>query len=142
MGVHADMRAAAVAFLKDYAASAGVKMQVYPARPASIFPPTGFVDGITETIDHTTALTRRNPTVAVIVVHGVFDSKDAANQKDAYVDGIIGWAETRYHQAGDNTMLAIADTEDLPNYVPEWMPPAQQLVYYATRLTLEGLAGV
>jgi len=34
----------------------------------------------------------------------------------------------------------VTDTEDLPNYVPEWMPPPQQLVYYATRITLEGLA--
>jgi hypothetical protein len=142
VGTHADFRAAAVAFLKDYAASAGVKMQVYPARPRSIAPPTGFVDAINETIDHTTALTRRNPSVSVIVVHGIFDSMEAATQKDDYVDGIVVWADARYHQAGANTMLGISDSEDLPNYVPEWMPPAQQLVYYATRLTLEGLAGV
>ena len=130
-----------MSFLRDYAASAGVKMQVYRARPASINPPCGFVEGINESLDHTTALTRRNPSVFVVVIFGIFDNGEAADQKDAYVDGIIGWAETRYHQAGGNTMLAIADTEDLGNYTPEWMPPSQQLVYYATRLTLEGLAG-
>ncbi len=142
MGKQSDFRYAAVAFLREYAQSAGVKMQVYPGRPASIAPPTGFVEGINETVDHTTALTRRNPTVFVVVVFGIFDSKDAADQKDAFIDGIVTWADTRYHQAGANTMLGIVDTEDLPDWTPVWMPPSQQLVYYATRITLEGLAGL
>ena len=38
-----------------------------------------------------------------------------------------------------NTLLGVTDTDDLPNYVPEWLPPERQLVYYATRITLEGL---
>jgi hypothetical protein len=140
MGVQAEFRAAAVAFLTDYAADASVKLQVYPARPASLYPPTGFVDAISETLDHSTLLTRRSPSVSVIVVHGVFDSKDAADQKDAFVDGIVEWSETRYHQAGANALVAISDTEDLPNYVPDWLPPDKQLQYYATRLNLEGFA--
>ncbi len=138
----ADFRAAGVAFLKDYAASAGVKMQVYRARPKSILPPCGFVDTINGTLDHSTALTRDNPSVSVIVIFGIYDSGEAVDQRDAFVSGIKVWAETRYHQAGANTMLGLTDYEDLPNYVPEWMPPQLQLVYYATRLTLEGLAGV
>jgi hypothetical protein len=139
--MQAAMRAAAVAFLTDYAASASVKMQVYPARPRSIAPPTGFVDLIREHIDYVgVTLRQRTPAADVIVVHGIFDSKEAADQKDAFVDGFLDWANTRYHQAGANTLIAVTDTEDLPNYVPEWMPPEKQLVYYATRITLEGLA--
>ena len=140
MGFQADCRAASVAFLADYASEVGVKMQVYPGRPRSIMPPTGFVDLIRESLDHTTMLTARDVTVEMVVVHGIFDSKEAANQKDGFTDGLIDWSESRFHQAGANTMCAIDSTEDQPNYVPEWMPPERQLVYYATRLTLEGLA--
>ena len=48
MTFRADVRAAAAAFLTDYATDAGMRMQVYPARPASLFTPSGFVDRITE----------------------------------------------------------------------------------------------
>ena len=140
MGFQVAMRAAAVSLLTTYATDAGVKLQVYPARPRSIYPPTAFVDGIRESIDHKTNLTQRVPKAEVIVIHGIYDSMEAADQKDAFVDGFIDWCETRYHTAGANTMLGLEETEDLPNYVPEWMPPEQQLVYYATRITLEGLA--
>lgn len=136
------MRAAAVSFLTDYAAAASVQMQVYPGRPRTLMPPTGFVDLIRETVNHDTALTRREPIIEAIVVHALYDSKSAADQKDAYVDGLIEWAETRYHQAGANTMLGLTAVEDIPDYVPEWLPPAEQKTYYASRITLEGLGGV
>jgi hypothetical protein len=140
MGLQAAMRAAAVALLTDYAADAEVKLQVYPGRPKTINPPTGFVDAITETLDHSTNLTKRIPSAGIVLVHGIFDTKEAADQKDAFMDGFIDWAESRFHAAGANTLVAVADTEDIPNYVPEWMPPERQLVYYATRITLEGYA--
>lgn len=142
MGFQADMRAAAVTFLTDYAADADVKMQVYPARPASINPPTGFVDLIRASINHETNLTTSLTAVDIIVIHGIWDSKEAADQKDAFVDGLIDWAEGRYHQAGNDSMVGISETEDLPNYIPEWMPPERQKVYYATRITLEGGRGI
>lgn len=127
--------------LTDYAASAALKMQVYPGRPRTISPPTGFVDTIRERITYTgPTLRQRVPTVELVVIHGIFDSKDAADQKDAFVDGFLDWVNTRYHQAGPNTLIGATETEDDPNYVPDWLPPEQQRVYYATRLTLEGLA--
>jgi hypothetical protein len=141
MGFQADVRAAAVELLTDYAANAYVRLQVYPARPRSIAPPTAFVDGIRESIEYVgMTLRQRRPVADVIVIHGIFDSKEAADQKDAFVDGFLDWVTTNYHAAGSNTLVAVTETEDLPNYVPEWMPPAAQLVYYATRLTMEGLA--
>ena len=139
MGFQADVRLAAVELLTDYAATAGVKLQVYPARPRSIAPPTAFVDLIRESIDYI-GLRQRRPVVEMVVIHGIFDSKEAADQKDAFVDGLIDWVTTRYHEAGTNTLIAITATDNLPNYVPEWKPPAEQLVYYATRITMEGLA--
>ena len=138
MGFQADCRAAAVAFLGDYASSASIKLQVYPARPRTLVPPTGFVDAIRETLDHTTMLTAREVSVEMIVVHGIYDAKDAADQKDAFVDGLIDWSEPRFHQAGANTMCAIDEVEDLPEYVPTWVPTPEQRVYYATRISLGG----
>jgi hypothetical protein len=135
------MRAAAVSLLTDYAASTTppITLQVYPARPRSIAPPTGFVDAIRESIT-CTALHQRVPTADVIVVHGIFDSKEAADQKDAFVDGFVDYVMDRFHEAGANTLVAVTETEDLPDYVPEWMPPNEQRTYYATRISLEGLA--
>ncbi len=140
MGMQQQMRAASVELLKDYASDASVKLQVYPGRPRTIMPPTGFVDGIRETLDHTTMLTKRSPVADIILVHGIYDTMEAADQKDAFMDGFIDWVEARFHAAGANTLVAIAETEDLPNFIPEWVAPDKQLVYYATRITLEGYA--
>jgi len=133
------MRAAAVTFLTDYKNSVGVKMQVYPGRPRSIAPPTGFVDLIRERISYT-GLNQRTPQADIIVIHGIFDSQDAVDQKDAFVDGLIDWSLDRLHQANANTLCAVVETVDIPDYVPDWMPPDQQKTYYASRIVLEGLA--
>ena len=134
------MRAAAVELLEDYAASASIKMQVYPARPRTLYPPTGFVDSIRETISYSGALVQRQPTAELLVIHGLYDSKEGADQRDAFVDGFIDWAIDRYHSAGANTIAGITEVEDLPNYVPDWMPPDEQKTYYATRIALGGFA--
>lgn len=133
------MRAAAVAFLTDYKNDVGVKMQVYPGRPLSIAPPTGFVDLIRERISYT-GLNQRTPQADIIVIHAIFDPKEAADQKDAFIDGLIDWSLDRMHQANANTLCAIVETTDIPDYVPDWMPPAEQRTYYASRIVLEGLA--
>jgi hypothetical protein len=133
------VRAAAVSLLTDYAATAAVRMQIYPARPRSVSPPTGFVDGLREAVVHT-GLNQRTVSADVIVVHGLFDSKDAADQKDTFVDGFVDWSLDNLGEAGTNTVLTLVSTEDIPDYVPEWLPPEQQRTYYATRITLEGLA--
>jgi hypothetical protein len=142
MSFQAAMRAACVTLLTDYAADQEppLKLQVYPGRPRTLFPPTAFVDGLRETINYTPGLNQRIPTADVVVVFGLFDSKDAADQKDAFVDGFIEWTLARYHAAGANTLIAVTDVDDLPDYVPEWIPPDQQRTYYATRISLEGLA--
>ncbi len=137
----AAYRLAATQFLTDYADFAMVKLQMYPARPRTLFPPTGFVDRISETFTPLAGLLQqRTPLVEVIVVHGLFDSADAAAQKDEFVDGFIDWVVTSPHKAGANTLIRVSQTEDLPNYVPEWIPPEQQKTYYATQITLEGFA--
>lgn len=137
--VQTVMRAAAVSFLSTYANGASIKLQVYPARPRSINPPTGFVDLIREDISYT-GLNQRKPQAEMIVVHGLFDSKEAADQKDAFIDGLIDYSFDNYHDAANNMVIGIAGTDDIPAYVPDWLPPSEQRTYYATRVVLEGTA--
>ncbi len=136
----ADMRAAAVTMLEAYAASASLKLQVYPGRPRSLMPPTAFVDRIRESITFD-GIRQRSVSVEVVVLHGMFDTKDAATQKDAFVDGFVDWATANYHAAGANTILEPRAVEDEPNYTPDWQPEDQQRTYFATVITLEGFAG-
>jgi len=135
----AAMRAASADLLAAYAVAASIRLQVYPARPASLYPPTAFVDLIRESISYD-GLRTRNVFAEVVVVHAEFDSKEAADQKDAFVDGFLDWVTDAVHGAGANTTVGVVETEDLPDYVPDWLPPEKQRTYYATRLTLEGLS--
>ena len=133
------MRTAAVAFLEDYRDSAGITLSVYRARPRHLAPPHAFVESIGETISYT-ALNQRQPRAEIVVVHGLFDSGAAADQRDGFIDGLIDWSFDRFHQAGANTTVAIVSIDDDPVYVPDWLPEGERQSYYATRITLEGLA--
>lgn len=135
-------RDAAVSLLKGYAAASGVKLQVYRARPASIHAPTAFVDRMTETIESfTVTLNQRTVRAEVILVHGLFDSGEAVDQKDDFVDEFLDYVTDRYHEAGANTDIRVTSIEDLPDWVNDWFPPSEQRTWYATRITLEGFAG-
>jgi hypothetical protein len=138
------LRAACVDFLEDYKASLaspGNRMQIYPARPASIHPPTGFIDVLRDSIADVTFGWQRTPQAELVIIHALFDTKDAANQADIAVDGLLDWIFPRFHDAGANTTLGVRAVEDDPTYDPDWMPtPANGIrpVYFATRITLEG----
>ena|SRR6185369_2544183 len=137
----ASYRAAAVQFLSDFATDTGNALQVYPGRPRTLFPPTAFVDGINETFTPFVGrIDQRTPIVRVIVLFGLFDSADAVQQKDDFVDGLLDWVQGLPHAAGANTLIRISETRDLPDFVPEWLPPEQQRTYYATEIDLEGFA--
>jgi len=137
--MRASMRAAAVTMLKAYGSSASLTLQVYPGRPRSVNPPTAFVDRLTGTFDTVgISLTQTTPRVEVIVLHGLFDTADTADQADAFVDGFAAYVQTQFHAAGANTLIAAASYEDEPDYVPDWIEGAK--TYYATRITLEGYA--
>lgn len=141
MSFQAAIRAAVVTLLTEYAADAEITLQVYPGRPLSLYPPSAFVDGIRETIIYSGfTLRQRTPIVEVIVVHGTFDSAETVAQRDAFVDGFLDWVTARYHAAGANTTIGLAGVSDIPSYVPDWLPPDKQRVFFATQLTLEGLS--
>lgn len=139
----AQARAAAVALLTDYKASEGsIKLQIYRARPATIKPPTAFVDRITEA-DAYPAYTYPSRTIRaeIVVLHGVFDNGDAVDQADAFADGFLEWAVANIGEADANTTVSVTDMEDEPTYVPDWLPEEYRVPYFATRITLEGFAG-
>lgn len=136
-------RAAAVTLLKDYADDADLGLQFYRARPASVHAPCAFVDRVRETVAYPAdaRLRQRTITVEVVVLWGLFDSGDAVDQRDRFVDGFIDWVTNHIDAADPNTTVEIAAIEDDPTYVNDWMKPELQRTYYATRFSLEGFAG-
>jgi hypothetical protein len=143
------MRQAAVDLAQAFADSntdpaiwgtSGKKLQVYPGRPASLYPPTAFVNRIRERIDPWgPARHQRHPIVDLVFVHGVFDSGDTVRAGDAFVDAFLEFVEGQPHAAHANSTLDVVETTDDPNFVPDWIPPDQRRTYYATIFALEGL---
>lgn len=135
-----EMRAAAVQLLTDFRQAFDVKLQIYPGRPASINPPCAFVDAMRERIEFD-GLRQRVVQCDLKVVWGLFDSKEAVDQRDAFMDAFIDWTSDRYHAAGGSTVLEPRSTEDDPTFVAEWLPAERQLPWFATTITLEGFNG-
>jgi hypothetical protein len=142
--LQASMRAAAVDLLTDFAADEGITLQVYPARPRAIMPPTAFVDKIGAKVEYS-GLRQQTATAEVVVLFGIFDTAEAADQRDAFVDGFLDWVTSNLDAAGPNSTIGLVALDDEPAYQPDWRP-AQSLngpdaIYYACRITLEGYAG-
>lgn len=136
-----QMRDAAMTLLRDFSAETSVKLQLYPGRPLKLFPPAAFPDRFTSRNQGIgDELLQRNPTLYVVLLWGLFDSKDAVDQADRFLDGFEDWVAERFHAAGENTGLQVSGWQDDPNYIPDWVPPAEQRSYYATVVALEGLA--
>lgn len=144
MSLRGDVRAACVDLLTGYAASVSpaVKLQVYPGRPRSVVPPCAFVDRVTENVAYRgPSMMARNPTAEIVLLHGLFDSKEAVDQADDFVDGFLDYLATRVHQAGANTTIGATSVEDDPTYVDDWVSPKEaQRTYFSTRISLEGFA--
>jgi hypothetical protein len=136
-----DVRAACITTLDAYATAQSVKLQTYRGRPRSIKPPTAFVDLVRETIVYVGHMMQRTVQADVVLLHGLFDSGEATDQRDTFVDGYIDYVRGQVHAAGPQTTLGVVSTEDDPTYVPDWLPREEQRTYFATRITLEGYAG-
>ena len=142
MGHQTDYRAAAISLVTDCAANASVSMQIYPGRPASIYPPTAFVDAMGNTYEPTPGasnLYTHTPTIELVFLWGLFDSKEAVDQRDAFVDAFHDWIRTRRDAVSGASLIGPTSLADLPAFVPDWLPEAQQRAYFGTRLVLEGL---
>lgn len=152
MTLRVEMRAAVVDLLEGYNASLAVplKLQVYPARPRTLHPPSAFIDLIREVRvpygDSSGGSAQVTIQAEVILLHGPqepgggsFDSADSAGQADRLVDGFVAWVDTHVHAIGANTTIGAVAVEDDPTYQPDWIPNTAS-IYYSTRVTLEGFA--
>jgi hypothetical protein len=133
------MRAAVVKLLTEYASGASLKLQVYPGRPKSLYPPTAFPDAVREETVFTGPTQRqRTVTVEVIALWGDFDSAEAVAQRDAFCDGFADYVTDHRDEADPHSVLAGVAFQDVPNFIPDWLPPEQQSSFYATRIAVEG----
>lgn len=133
------MRKAAVDLLTEYAQGANIKLQVYPGRPRSLYPPTAFPDAIREETVFTGPTQRqRTVTVDLVALWGDFDSAEAVAQRDAFCDGFADYVTDNRDKADPHSVLAGVAFQDVPNFIPDWLPPEEQQSYYATRIAVEG----
>lgn len=137
MTYQAAARAAAVELLRGCAEDAGVRLQVYRGRPASVRPPCAFVESIGTTIDPLTAtVAQHRLSVTVTMVWGLFDSGEAVDQRDLLVDALHEWVRTRFHAMSGRSLFGPPATiDDLPAWVPDWLPRDAQQTYFATQAT-------
>jgi uncharacterized Fe-S center protein len=134
------VRQASIDLLIEFRQEFDIRLQVYPARPLTINPPCSFVDRMREAIAFD-GMRQRTVQADIIIVWGLFDSAEAAVQRDDFVDNFVDWVTDRYHAAGATTVIEPRSIEDDPTFIPEWLPPDRQKTYFATRFTLEGFAG-
>lgn len=141
MATDAEYRAAAVSLMDDCATDAGVKLQTYRGRPASLHPPTGFVDSMrTDLVPFpaTSTLYQHNRRIDLLMVWGLFDSGEAVDQRDAWMTAFHNWARVLPHAVNGSSLLGPVSYADEPTFVPDWLE--RQDAYFATRITLEGFA--
>jgi len=111
MGFRADVRAACVTLLGEYKDAVNQQradddeapyiLQIYPGRPRSVNPPCAFVDRISEDIAYTgPTLYQRTPRAEVVILHGLFDTREAVDQADAFTDGFLAFVTADVHAAG------------------------------------------
>ena len=141
MGFEADVRAACLTTLGAYASANSVALNATPGRPKVISLPQAFVDRISEEVGHVVSPNlQRTVTAEVVLMHGLFDSGEAVDQRDAFVDGYITYLRTNRDSILTGT-FGVVGIEDDPVYVPDWMDRAAQRPYFATRITLEAYMG-
>lgn len=136
----ATLTSSIMSALDAYRDSAGIRLTTYPGRPVTITPPHAWID---ERHDQITSIVAgsamdHTATVHVVVVHGTFDSKEAVDQRDAWVDGFNSYLRDSLRGrglAGGNSVLESWSVDDTPDYTPSWTETAR--AYYATVYRLE-----
>ncbi len=135
----AQVRQATIDLLTGTAEGNGIKLQIYRGRVRSINPPTAFIDVFDETFEDYTGViwAAHHIRVEAIVLFGLFDSGEAVDQRDRFVDSFYEYALPLYHVAGGNSTFAVIRVTDDPVYVPDWLQPSEQRTYFGTRVIME-----
>jgi len=139
VSLSANIQSTLVAFKAD----SGLNLQIYPGRPRTLVPPSIWQDRRRDTISFRGArdvnFMGHVLTTELVALHGLFDSADAVAQRDAFVDAFTSYVRANRDTglAGPNSVLLSMVVDDVPNYVPDWVPERDQLTYFATLITLE-----
>lgn len=139
--MHAAVRGAVVTLLRQYGESADIGLQVYPALPTRITPPTAYIDRLTERVDQVgITLYQRFVQAQIVVLFREFaggERADAALQKDAFCDGFLSLVEQSFHATGPTTLLRPVRVDDNPEF--QLADPKRGVItYFAARITVEG----
>jgi hypothetical protein len=137
-----QMRDAGVQMLTDFKQATSIKLQVYRGRPLLIAPPTAFIESMGETVSWSPGLRQRNVRMTFKMVWGLFDSAEAVNQRDYFMDNFIDWVSDNPHAAGGATIFGDMIIDDDPAFTPDWGDDRQRnATFFSSSLTLEGFAG-
>lgn len=138
----ATLTSSIVNTLEAFKAAAGINLNIYPGRPSTIHPPHAWIDRrrdeITSTGDSAFNAMNHLVTVEIVVVHGLFDSREAVDQRDAFVDAFNSWLRDNNRLvglAGGNSTLERWSADDVPDFTPNWT--RTEVAYYATQYRLE-----
>jgi len=134
-------RAGTVKLVDDYRTAASLDLgQLYRARPKQIKAPSIWIDSIVENTDaFTVEESQRLVRVTLRNVWRKYDTGDAVDQRDRYVDGFYGHVTDNYHAFGPNTLVSWIGVTDDPDWTPDWIPGDTES-YFLTEITLEGTA--
>lgn len=134
-------RAGTVALVEGYRTTNSLELgQLYRARPLQIKAPSVFIDSITEsTSGFTREESQRVVRVTLRVVWRIYDSGDAVDQRDRFVDGFYAWVKDHPDSFGANATCDWVGVSDDPAWSPEWIPSDEES-YFLTEITLEGFA--
>lgn len=132
-------RAGVETLVRGYATSVALRISFYRGRPQTVTPPHAFIDRLDEAIAYVGPTNiQRTVTAHFTVLWGTFDSGDAVDQRDRFVDGFVNWITEHADAIHPNTEVRSVSASDDPVYRPEWLeegPP-----YFATTFQLEGYA--
>jgi hypothetical protein len=134
-------RAGTVALVHGYRTAASLEMgQLYRARPKQLKAPAVWIDSIIENTDaFTVEESQRVVRVTLRVAWRKYDTGDAVDQRDRFVDGFYGYVMDNYHAFGANAECNWIAVSDDPDWTPEWIPENPESMFL-TEITLEGRA--
>ena len=73
------------------------------------------------------------------IVWRVYDTGDAVDQRDRFVDGFYAYVMDNYHAFGGNAECNWIGVADDPSWTPDWIPGDTESKFL-TEITLEGRA--
>ncbi len=137
-----NARAGSVQLLEGYRSAASLTTgQLYRARPTRALKlPSMWVESITEATDaFTVEESQRVVRVVLRIVWGAYDTGEAVDQRDKFIDGFYAYTMDHHDAFGANAEVYMVGTSDDPDFSPSWLTEGET-PYFMTEIFLEGRA--